>query len=152
MLSGPQDGGPDSAPAPARAAASLFERLAAAEAGSMSRRSDRNAVIASVVRNLHLNLNSHAGAVPIRPDWGLPDFRNLALRMQESAPLLAQEIKRQIDEFEPRLRQVTVRYRPQRERFMIACFDIEAKLVLAESRPTVRFEVLVHPNGAVRVH
>ena len=153
MFSRSDDGRPDSTLSPPRAAPSLFERLAAADEESAApRNSSRRAAIESVMRNLHVNLNSHAGGVPIRPDWGLPEFRNIALRMEQAAPRLAQEIKRQIDEFEPRLRKVTVRYRQQRARFMVACFDIRAELVFAERHLSVRFEALVHPNGAIRVH
>ena len=142
----------DTAAMPARAMPSLFERLAAAEAGTVVRGADRDAAIASIVRNLHINLNSHAGSVPTRPDWGLSDFHNLALRMEQTAPLLAQEIKRQIEAFEPRLRRVRVQHQPERELFMIASFDIHAELVFADESLPVSLETRIHPNGAVMVN
>ena len=137
---------------PPRARPSLFERIAAAEDGSVARGADRVAAVASIIRNLHINLNSHAGSVPTRPDWGLPDFQNLALRMEQTAPLLAQEIKRQIEAFEPRLRRVRVRHRPHCDLFMIASFDIHAELVFADESLPVSLETRIHANGAVRVN
>lgn len=135
-----------------RAAPSLFERLAAAEEGAVARVADRNAAIASIIRNLHINLNSHAGSVPTRPDWGLSDLHDLALRMDQAAPVLAGEIKRQIEAFEPRLRRVRVRHRPGRERFMVASFDIDAELVFADESLPVSLRTRIHPNGAVMVN
>jgi len=142
---------PEAASTPAQAMPSLLERLAAAEEGPVERSNDRGAAIASIIRNLHVNLNSHAGSVPTRPDWGLSDFHNLALRMEETAPLLAREIKHQIEAFEPRLRRVRVRHRPSPELFMIASFDIHAELVFAEQSLPVSLETRIHANGAVLV-
>lgn len=135
-----------------RAAPSLFERLAAAEAGAVTRTADCSAAIASIIRNLHINLNSHAGSVPTRPDWGLSDLHDLALRMDQAAHVLAEEIRRQVEAFEPRLRRVTVRHRPERELFMIASFDIHAELVFADESLPVSIETRIHPNGAVMVN
>ena len=137
---------------PARAMPSLFERLAMAEQGSVTRSANRNSAIASIIRNLHENLNSHAGSVPTRPDWGLSDFRNLALRMERTAPMLAQEIKRQIEAFEPRLRRVRVRHQPDRGLFMIARFDIHAELVFPDESLPISLETRIHANGAVLVN
>ena len=131
---------------------SLFERLAMAEQGSVTRSANRNTAIASIIRNLHENLNSHAGSVPTRPDWGLSDFHNLALQMERTAPLLAREIKRQIEAFEPRLRRVRVRHQPNRGLFMIASFDIYAELVFPDESLPVSLETRIHANGAVLVN
>ena len=143
---------PTAASVPPRAMPSLFERLAAAEEGSVARDADRGAAIASIVRNLHINLNSHAGSVPTRPDWGLPDFQYLALRMERTAPLLAREIQRQIEAFEPRLRRVRVRHRPHCDLFMVASFDIHAELVFTDTFLPVSLQTRIHANGAVRVN
>ena len=143
---------PSASPMAPRAAPSLFERLAAAEEGAVSRAANRNAAIASIIRNLHLNLNSHAGSVPTRPDWGLSDLHDFALRMDQAAPLLAGEIKRQIEAFEPRLRRVRVRHRPGRELFMVASFDVHAELVFADESLPVSLRTRIHPNGAVMVN
>ena len=141
----------DPSPAP-RALPSLFERMDAAERGSITRSANRNAAIASIIRNLHINLNSHAGSTPTRPDWGLPDFHSLALRMERAAPLLAQEIKRQIEAFEPRLRRVRVQHRPERELFMIASFEISAELAYSNETLPVSIRTRIHANGAVVVN
>ena len=142
---------PGASPMTPGASSSLFERLAAAEEGTVARSADRGAAIASIIRNLHVNLNSHAGSVPTRPDWGLPDLHDLALRMDQAAHVLAGEIKRQIEAFEPRLRRVRVRHRPERELFMIASFDIHADLAFAGESLPVSLETRIHPNGAVMV-
>ena len=143
---------PGASPAPPKAAASLFERLAAAEEGNVCRAGDRGAVIASIIRNIHVNLNSHAGCVPTRPDWGLPDLHDLALRMDRDAHILAGEIKRQIEAFEPRLRRVRVRHRPGREQLMVASFDIHAELVFTDEPLSVSLRTRIHPNGAIHVN
>ena len=140
---------PDPEPWKPRALPSLLERLDAAGRGSTPRGADRNAAIASIIRNLHATLNSHAGSAPTRPDRGLPDFHDLALRMERDAPRLAQEIRRQIEAFEPRLRRVSVQHRPDRELFMVASFDIRAELVYADEVLPVSFRTRIHANGAV---
>ena len=139
------------APLTVRAMPSLFERLCAAGEGSMAGIADRSAAIACIVRNLHAILNSNAGSVPTRPDWGLPDFQNLAQRMERTAPLLAQQIERQIEAFEPRLRQVRVRHRPGRGLFMIATFDVSGELVFDDESLPVTLQTRIHANGAVLV-
>ena len=145
-------GGSHAGSLPARAMPSLFERLDAAEQGSVTRSVDRSSAIASIIRNLRTNLNSHAGSVPTRPDWGLSDFQNLALRMERTAPLLAREIKRQIEAFEPRLRRVRVRHQPNRGLFMIASFDIHAELAFPDESLPISLETRIHANGAVLVN
>lgn len=117
----------------------------------MCRAGDRGAVIASIIRNIHVNLNSHAGSVPTRPDWGLSDLHDLALRMDRDAHILAGEIKRQIEAFEPRLRRVRVRHRPGGEQLMVASFDIHAELVFTDESLSVSLQTRIHPNGAIHV-
>lgn len=130
---------------------SLFDRLAAADNGQVFRVADRKAAIQSVLRNLRINLNGRAGGAPARPDWGLSDFSDLAMRTAQAAPRLAREIKRQIEQFEPRLRHVRVKHEPDRELFMTACFHIQAELVYADERTSLAFETRVHANGAVQI-
>ena len=137
---------------PHRASPSLFERLAATEGGTVCGNADRSAAIASIIQNLHVVLNSHAGSVPTRPDWGLPDPHHLALRMDQDTHILAGEIRRQIEAFEPRLRRVRVRRRTGREQFMVASFDIHAELVLTDDSHPVSLETRIHPNGAIEVN
>ena len=151
MFSRSDDGRPDSTLSPPRAAPSLFERLASVEAGAARRGADADAAIASIIRNLRISLNSHAGGVPARPDWGLPDFHDFAIRMDDVAPHLADAIRCQIEAFEPRLRRVVVRHRPERELFMVASFDIQAELVGAERASAVVLETRIDPSGAVLV-
>ncbi len=137
--------------APPRPAASLFERLIAAQEGQPFHTPNREAAIASIIRNLHLNLNGRAGGVETRPDWGLSDFHDLALGKARVAPRIAQEIKRQIETFEPRLRHVSVYHEPASERFMTASFRVHAELVFANERSPLTLETRIHANGSVRV-
>lgn len=137
--------------APIRPALSLFERLLAAQERRPIRATDRATAVASVIRNLHLNLNGHNGGAETRPDWGLSDFNDLALEKARVAPRIAAEIKRQIEAFEPRLRRVRVYHEPERERFMTACFRIRAELVLANERSPLTLETRVHANGDVQI-
>ena len=136
---------------PPRPATSLFDRLIAAQEGQPLRTPNREAAIASIIRNLHLNLNGRAGGVETRPDWGLSDFHDLALGKARVAPRIAQEIKHQIETFEPRLRRVSVYHEPASERFMTASFRIHAELVCADERSPLTLETRIHANGSVRV-
>lgn len=141
----------NNAVAPPRPITSLFERLIAAQEGQPLRTPNRETAIASIIRNLHLNLNGRAGGVETRPEWGLSDFHDLALGKARVAPRLAQEIKRQIETFEPRLRRVSVYHEPALERFMTASFRVHAELVFANERSPLTLETRIHANGSVRV-
>lgn len=141
----------NNAVAPPRPITSLFERLIAAQEGQPLRTPNRETAIASIIRNLHLNLNGRAGGVETRPEWGLSDFHDLALGKARVAPRLAQEIKRQIETFEPRLRRVSVYHEPASERFMTASFRVHAELVFANERSPLTLETRIHANGSVRV-
>lgn len=130
---------------------SLFERLMAAENGQLHRLMQTGTVTESIGRNLRAALNGHAGGAATRPDWGLSDFSDLAMRKTEMAPRLADEIRRQIQAFEPRLRRVEVRHEPERERFMTACFHIDAQLASGDAELRVSMGAEVAANGTVRV-
>lgn len=64
--------------------------------------------IASVVRSLERILNSGRGQSPAEPNYGLPDFQEMARRMPDSIQDIKAAIRQAIKDYEPRLDHVQV--------------------------------------------
>lgn len=127
----------------------LSERArAGAKADSLA--VDPSALLEDVLGHLRELFNVRQGSVPIRPDYGMPDFNDVIHAFPAAAEILRAEIVRQIEKFEPRLDEVTVRYVPSPERPLSMIFQIAAILPL-EGAGRISVETEVAGDGMVRV-
>jgi type VI secretion system protein len=130
---------------------SLLERIAA---GRRETKIDLEPelVAESVLRHLEHMFNVRQGNVASRPDYGLPDFNSLAHRFPDAAHEFRRAIKRAIEDFEPRLRNVTVSAdaEPSEELLQLR-YKITAKLVARGLKRPVNFTTQVDDDGRFRV-
>lgn len=113
---------------------------------------DSGTVINSVLEHLIRVLNTKKGSVDIDPDFGVPDITNISSSFSaESVPELESAIKRVIENYEPRLKDVAVRFSSQADDLLALRFSITAKLVTDEKSKPIIFETIVDSDGQVKV-
>ncbi len=129
----------------------LLERLAASRPGRPAVRSDGAASVESVMRNLRRLFNSREGCALTRPDLGLPDFGSLAQSFPNALQDVIKAIKYQIEQFEPRLRNVQVRHQVDAEDPRLIRFHIRAEFAGADDATPVLFDGVLGSDGRVDV-
>ena len=130
---------------------SLFERLLDEKQTPPSATIDGARAVSSVMDHLQRLFNARTGAVPIREDYGMPDFNDLVAQFPAAIPAISRAIKTQIDLFEPRLHRVIVRHVPDPDRPLSLFFAITAELDLPEGSERVSFETIFGADGSVRL-
>lgn len=84
--------------------------------------------VESIVEHLRVLLNARRGLSQASPQFGLPEFSDLAHGFPSSLQSLQRAIRDSILEFEPRLRNVSVRHIPDNDALVLR-FEITARLV-----------------------
>ncbi|MBS0558685.1 MAG: type VI secretion system baseplate subunit TssE [Proteobacteria bacterium] len=128
----------------------LRERIMAGEPAPRGA-ADVSAVLDDVLSHLEELFNVRQGSAPIRPDYGMVDINDMIHRFPDAIDALCDEIRDQIENFEPRLRDVAVRSIPDREPALRMVFGVSATLVIDERGQHVSIEAEVGDNGFVRV-
>ena len=119
----------------------LLTRLATGE-----RKAD---VVSSVVDHLRAMLNTRMGESVTVPDFGLVDFSDVCHTMPESIGAIQQSIRATILKYEPRLRNVSVRFVPTEDPLQLR-FEVVARLADAR-RSVVRLRTQLSAGGHMRV-
>jgi type VI secretion system protein len=130
---------------------SLLERIAA---GRREAKIDLDAKLLadSVLRHLERLFNVRHGNVATRPDYGLPDFNSLAHDFPDAPLEFRRAIKRAIEDFEPRLRNVMVTPDTDDGGDVLRLrFKITAKLESKGLKRAVNFMTQVDDDGRFRV-
>ena len=115
--------------------------------GAPSRAGDLNESIAEHLRSL---LNTRRGSCATRPEYGVVDFTDLVHGFPGSIQLLQHAIRGTILEFEPRLKNVSVRHVPQEDPLVLR-FDITAQPAQKGARGLLRFSTQMRPGGKMEV-
>lgn len=129
----------------------LLQRLMDDDAPAPGRPFDASVAVQSIVEYLQILMNTREGSVAARPDFGLPDFNDMVASFPDAVPAIARAIKKQIDEFEPRLRNVVVRHVPDPDRPLTLAYRIRAELSVSSNEAPITLETIFGSDGAVRV-
>jgi type VI secretion system protein len=130
---------------------SLLERLAASRPGRPVARGDGTASVESVMRNLRRLFNSRQGCALTRPDLGLPDFGSLVHGFPNALHDIIKAIKYQIEQFEPRLKNVQVRHQVDADDPRLIRFHIRAEFAGADDSTPVLFDGVLGNDGHIDV-
>jgi len=130
--------------------ASLFDVLSGqfADGQSVSRVREDRRLLKSVVSNLTRLFNTRRGAVPHRPDYGLPDLFSVYRNAGSSINELRTAIQNAITAYEPRLRRVRVHRREPDESILRLVFVVRAELLTGQP---VRFETTFESQSTANV-
>ena len=105
----------------------------------------------SIVEHLRVLLNSRRGSSPATPDYGIPDFSDLVHTFPGAIQVLQRAIRETILAFEPRLKQVIVKYVPSEDPLTLR-YEITAQTNSARGgRGTLRLNTQMSPGGRVNV-
>jgi type VI secretion system protein len=104
----------------------------------------------SILGHLQSLLNTRQGDSPCVPGYGVIDFADVVHGFPGTVQQLSKCIRATILEFEPRLKNVTVRHIPD-ETLLTLRFEISAQLVRAKGNRTLRVNTTVRPGGRVDV-
>lgn len=131
---------------------SLLERLREPDAQpGRSIHENTNRLAESVMANLRHLLNSRHGITPIRADYGIPDLSDVIHDFPDAIAAMRKAIKAAIEEYEPRLRRVTIKHVAAPEDPLGLHFEITGELVTEGERASVWIETRIDGSGAVQV-
>jgi len=134
-----------------RCHSTLFERLADPEKDARRTiREDTQELADSVMRHLQKLLNTRQGHVPIRPDYGMPDFTDCAETLPAILDKVRRAIKESIEAFEPRLRHVRITHLPSDDNLLLH-FGISGQLATGKQKISTFFSTRVAPTGSAEV-
>lgn len=106
-------------------------------------------VVESIVDHLRYLLNCKTGSAVTVPDYGVVDFTDVVHDMPSSILRLQESIRATILTYEPRLKNVTVRFVPGSDPLRLS-FEVAARLA-DDKRRVVRFETNLTAGGRYTV-
>jgi len=124
----------------------LLSRIESEE-GTSSRNADPTS---SIVEHLRVLLNTRRGDSATVPGFGVVDFTDLVHSFPSSIQTLQAAIRATILEYEPRLRNVSVRHVPDEDPLMLR-FEISAQPADRSARGVLRFRTQMTPGGKIEV-
>lgn len=105
----------------------------------------------SILRHLRRMLNTRQGHTLIQPEYGMPDVTEFLQNLPNMVEVVQKGIRNSIEKFEPRLRNVTVKYVPSQDDRTNLRFEITGELVTEKEEASVWFETAVNPAGHIEV-
>ncbi len=116
-------------------------------------RADPNAMLNSVLSHVQKILNTRQGAVLIDPNYGVPDFTDIAgSYASEAVQQMEESINTIIARYEPRLHNPHVEFEPNQNDVLALRFRILGKLDLEGQDIPVIFESVVQSDGKIIVN
>ncbi len=112
---------------------------------------DARLLLRSVLNNLQRILNTRQGNVPIQKDFGIPDFCDVVHTFPESILTMQQAIRKTINRYEPRLKNVRVKFVPQEDDIFTLHFEVIAQLDLGKDKNPVTIFTELSSDGTVKV-
>jgi type VI secretion system protein len=102
-------------------------------------------VVESIGENLRALLNARQGTAASVMDFGVIDFVEIMHDLPTSIPKVQESIGDTIQQYEPRLKNVTVRFMPGEDPLRLQ-FEVTARLA-EDKRRTVRFSTSLGAGG-----
>jgi type VI secretion system protein len=121
----------------------LLSRIAGGDAAPV-------AEVDSILAHLQALLNARQGEAPCARHYGIVDLSDIVHAFPAAVSQLVKSIRATVAEFEPRLKNVTVRQQ-QDENPLVLRFEIAAQLARPKSSGTLRFATTVLPGGRIEV-
>ncbi|WP_108523288.1 MULTISPECIES: type VI secretion system baseplate subunit TssE [Bradyrhizobium] len=126
---------------------SLMERL---EDGTATNQPSFDRFRASVLENLRRVLNSRQGCCETRPDFGMPELNEAVGQGADAVRALARSLKQQIETFEPRLKNVLIRFHADPDNPLQLSFHVNATLNYNDQVEPVAFDAIFEKHVQVR--
>ncbi len=129
----------------------LLERIAALETGQIQTQATRAQVlVVSIREHLQRILNTRRGSVPLDPEFGVPDFTNLAGSFSSgSTREIIDSITRMIERNEPRLKAPKVQVSEQGSEVLSLSFSLEGLVQVDDHELPIRLATSISSSGRV---
>lgn len=129
----------------------LLERIANLDDGrARSHKTHVEVLIESIRAHLTRILNTRQGSVPIDPDFGVPDFTNLAgSSLSGSTQEVAASITRMVARYEPRLKSVQVQLAESGSEVLSLSFTLEGSIEVSDKTIPIRLATRVSASGRI---
>lgn len=131
----------------------LIERLEEAtdDGSSLQERGSIDRFQASVLDNLRRILNARQGCCETRSDFGMPDLNDVIGQGADAILVVARAVKQQIEMFEPRLGNVSVRFVADPDNPLQLDFQINATLQYDGHTERVSFDTILSDDKRFKV-
>lgn len=129
----------------------LLERIAALETNDMQENATRAQVLVGSIRD-HLQriLNTRRGSVPLDPEFGVPDFTNLAGSFSTGSTRdIIDSITRMIERYEPRLKQPRLRVSEHADEVLSLSFSLDGVVQVDDRELPIRLATSISSSGRV---
>ena len=103
----------------------------------------------SVQAHLLRMLNSRWDHAPAQPDYGIPDLNEFMFAYPDSVTPMRQAIQASVEKYEPRLKDVKVRWSPDEEDPLNVRFEITARLITDGDAVPVSFATNASPASGL---
>ena len=129
----------------------LLERIADLESGNAHPHATRAQVlVASIQGHLQRILNTRQGSVPIDPDFGVPDFTNLAGSFTSgSTREIIDSLTRMIRTYEPRLKNPQIMIEEAGSEVLSLSFSLEGMIEVDNRDVPIRLATRISSSGKV---
>jgi len=129
----------------------LLERISCLDDGrARSHQTHVEVLIESIRAHLQRILNTRQGSVPIDPDFGVPDFTNLAgSSVTGTADEIATSITRMVARYEPRLKSVQVQLAESGSEVLSLSFVLEGSIEVSDKAIPIRLATRVSSSGRI---
>jgi type VI secretion system protein len=130
----------------------LLERIGARKREPHARgQEDPRQIIDSVLEHLQRILNTRQGNVPIAESFGLPDLTDIQQYYPDSLRGFENAIRQTIQNYEPRLKAIRVRFIPNDEDPLSLSFQIVGRLANVDYKETLQFESTMGSDGKISI-
>jgi len=130
----------------------LFERMRDPDTGKKKTlKNDAEKLFNSVKEHLQKVLNTKQGHALVRPDYGMPDFTDFIQTLPDTVTEMETSIKNTIEKYEPRLKNIHVRFKPVPDNQFILNFEIMADIMLPDEQFEATFNTVVNSVGKIDV-
>jgi type VI secretion system protein len=130
---------------------SLLERLRDPKADEGRRASDDlDALEASILAHLRRMLNSRQGHALVALDYGMPDLSEALRTYPSSLSTVEQAVRASIEKYEPRLRDVSVRFVDSEEDILTLSFEIRGRLA-RDRKLGLQVTTRIGPDGGIEL-
>lgn len=131
----------------------LMERISGWENGLQRTNQQRaDVLIHSVVDHLRRILNTRQGSVPLDPEFGVPDFTNLAGGLANGETRnIENQICMVVARYEPRIRNPRVVLMREASDLMSLHFQLEGLLQIDHEDIPLRLSTIVGSSGRIQV-
>ncbi|GAB2895986.1 type VI secretion system baseplate subunit TssE [Paralcaligenes sp. KSB-10] len=129
----------------------LLERIASFNAGGgRSHMTRAEILVDSILSHLRRILNTRQGSVPIDPEFGVPDFTNLAGSFSVgTTSQISDDMTRMIERYEPRLKKPLIEFIEIQDSVLTLAFSITGLIEVDNLDIPIRLSTQVLPNGKV---